>query len=78
MSGVAVADRQGGSGTVQFQNGAVIYRGTEAGLMASINIELNHIRYELDGSGQFAPTVDRQDVASGRDRVGGMSEKVAS
>jgi hypothetical protein len=60
MSGVAAADHQGGRGAVQFRNGVVIYQGAEAGLMASINIELNYIRYEPMGAdSSLQPWIDK-------------------
>lgn len=43
---VAVAGDSGGSGTAPFQNGVAVYEGASTGLMAGVNIGLEHVAYQ--------------------------------
>jgi len=45
VTGVGVIGDQGGSGTVNFENGVAIYQGANKGLMAGVNVGLDYMRY---------------------------------
>ena len=46
VTGVAVAGEAGGSGAAPFVGGVAAYQGANSGLMAGVNVGLNHIRYK--------------------------------